>query len=715
MDNQVPQQPKPNPPAATQPTAPVANPVTATAPKPAAAAVALPKDQGKSNRRLIIGCLSAFGCSIFLFIGILFAFLAFSSPDNPSPIFGFLGVPAGEVVNVLITLVNLIFLVLVFIAFIFVIIGIFKITTAKKDDKDAKRRGTMFTFGALAAMVLLIFIWVFAYFFLAPRRTTAIKTPIMTDPVKTTGLTAPVTVKFDGSKASINKKTFDVLSYDWDFGDGASARGNPQTHTFTDLGNFDVKLTITVKEKATQKEQALPPFTRSVTIENKTADVIIKADPQKGVAPLTVNFDGSDSKTPNGELTAYAWDLDNNGSFDDGNEATISSTFEKVGTYKVSLRVTDSTGALATNSIEIEATVPDAPVAVIEVEGAQGDSLELNKAYVFSGAASTSPTGKIEKYSWDFGDNGKTSTRSATHAYKEVGDYDVILTVLDSSKKKGEVTKRFSVKAPDSAPLASLKTTPEPANGVVSGQAPFDVIFDASGSQDANENIVEYAWDFDGDGKTDDANAVTSHKFLIAGNYNVSLTVTDSDDLSTKAQVVVKVDAAGLRADIAADPIAGVVPLTVKFDASGSSYPEGRIVSFEWDFGDGTPPRTDASKVSYQYTAVGTFTAKVTAITQDNKRAQAQVPINVRPVPVKACFEPSVSSGKAPLEVQFDPTCSTGTVVKYRWNFANLGKSTDRKPKFEFRDPGTYDVSLEVADNQNVVDTFTSKVTVEAK
>lgn len=708
MDNQ----PTPNNPTPPKTPAPAPAAPPAQAQKPVAAVAVLPKDQSKSNKRLIVGCLSAFGCSLFLFIGILFAFLAFGSNDNP--IFGFLGVPPGEVVNVLITLVNLIFLVLVFIAFIFVVIGIFKITTAKKDDKDAKRKGTIFTFGALAIMVLLIFIWVFAYFFLAPKRTASVKTPIITEPVKTTGLTAPVTVKFDASKASINKSTFDILSYDWNFGDGASARGNPQTHTFTDLGNFKVKLTVTVKEKATQKEQPLE-FTRDVTIQNKTADVIIKADPQKGVAPLTVNFDGSDSKAPNGELTAFAWDLDDDGSFDDGAQSTAAFTFEKVGTYKVSLRVTDSTGALATNSTEIETTVPDTPIAAITAEGVEGDTLELNKAYVFSGASSTSPTGKIEKYSWDFGDNGKASTRSATHSYKEAGDYDVVLTVTDSSKKQGQVTKRFTVNAPAAAPLASLKTTPEPANGVVSGQAPFDVIFDASGSQDPNDNIVEYAWDFDGDGKTDDANAVTSHKFLTAGNFNVSLTVTDSDDLSTKTQVVVKVDAAGLRADITAEPIAGVVPLTVKFDASGSSYPEGRIVSFEWDFGDATPPRTDSSKVSYQYTAVGTFTAKVTAITQDNKRAQAQVPINVRPVPIKACFEPSVSSGKAPLEVQFDPTCSTGTVVKYRWNFANLGKSTDRKPKFEFKDPGTYDVTLEVADTQNVVDTFTSKVIVEAK
>jgi PKD repeat protein len=541
-----------------------------------------------------------------------------------------------------------------------------------------------------------------------------VRTPIITAPEKTTNLTAPISVKFDASKASVNKKQFDILSYEWDFDDGTTLSGNPQSHTFTEVGNFKVKLTITLKEKSSGKEQPLE-FTKDVTISNVTANVRIKADKESGGAPLTVNLNGSESNSVNGEITAFAWDLDEDGEFDDGAEETAKKTFDKIGTYKVALRVTDSTGQFATGELPIEVTPPDTPVAIIIVEDVTGTELLVNTSYIFSGASSVSPTGKIEKYSWDFGDTGKAATRTATHIYKEAGEYEVVLTVLDSAKKKGETAQRFTVKAPDSPPLVSLKTTPEAKDGVLAGQAPFDVIFDASGSQDPNDDIVEYAWDFDGDSKMDDANAVTSHRFLDAGTFNVSLTVTDSANLSSTSQVVLKVEAAGLKADIQADPVSGVTPLTVKFDASGSSYPDGKIVSYEWNFGDGKPPRTDTAKVTYQYTAVGTFTAKVTAITSDNKRASVEVPINVRPVPVKACFETSVSSGASPLPVEFDPTCSTGTVVKYRWNFANLGQSTDRKSKFTFKDPGEYNVILEVADSQNVVDSFTGKITVESQ
>lgn len=676
-----------------------------------ASKAALPKDQSKSNKRLLLGCLGAFGCSILLFIGVLFAFLAFGSTDNP--IFGFLGAPSGEVVNVLITLVNFIFLILVFLTFIFLVVGMFKFATAKKEDKEAKRRGSVFTLVSLSLMVVFIFVWIVAYYFLASKRTVVTRTPIATVPERTINLTAPVTISFDASRAPVNRNQFDILGYEWDFGDKTEVRGNPQTHTFTEVGNYVVKLTIMLKEKAGGKEQQVE-FTRDVTIQNALANVIIRTDESSGEAPFTVNLDGSDSRSPNGEILAYAWDLDEDGMYDDGTATTAEVTFSRVGKFKVGLRVTDSTLAFATGSAEIDVLAPNNPVAVIKVDGLTGSStlLESGKAYMFLGGDSVSPSGNIEKYEWTFGDGGRSNTRSATHTFRDPGEYEVSLRVTDSQRSSAETSQKFTVAPPNSPPLVSLKTTPEASNNIVTGQAPFDVIFDASQSQDANNNIIEYSWDFDGDGSADDANAVTSHRYENPGTYNVSLTVTDATELSTRSQIVVQVESPGLRAQLTADPVAGIVPLTVRFDASGSSYPDGNIVNYEWDFGDGALPRTDTATVSHQYTAVGTFNAKVTAITSDGKRSQAQVSINVRSVPVNACFEPSVIQGRAPLEVEFDPTCSTGTVVRYNWNIGGLRQSSERKPAYTFRSPGVYDVSLEVADSQNVVDTFTSRITI---
>jgi PKD repeat protein len=69
--------------------------------------------------------------------------------------------------------------------------------------------------------------------------------------------------------------------------------------------------------------------------------------------------------------------------------------------------------------------------------------------------------------------------------------------------------------------------------------------------------------------------------------------------------------------------------------------------------------------------------------------------------------------GEAPLTVSLNPGCSTGTISKYRWSFGDGETSSERKPTYTFENPGTYEVTLEVSDAQNIVDTVSEFVTVQ--
>ena len=72
---------------------------------------------------------------------------------------------------------------------------------------------------------------------------------------------------------------------------------------------------------------------------------VARANPASGPAPLTVTFDGSQSTDPeNGPLT-YAWDLDNDGAFDDSTLVNPTQVFPTPGTFTVRLRVTDNGGS----------------------------------------------------------------------------------------------------------------------------------------------------------------------------------------------------------------------------------------------------------------------------------------------------------------------------------------------------------------------------------
>jgi trimeric autotransporter adhesin len=68
-------------------------------------------------------------------------------------------------------------------------------------------------------------------------------------------------------------------------------------------------------------------------------------------------------------------------------------------------------------------------------------------------------------------------------------------------------------------------------------------------------------------------------------------------------------------ASINASPSSGQAPLTVSFDGSASSDPDGSITAYTWAFGDGGT--ATGKTTSHQYAAAGTFTAKLT-VTDDS-------------------------------------------------------------------------------------------------
>ncbi len=60
-----------------------------------------------------------------------------------------------------------------------------------------------------------------------------------------------------------------------------------------------------------------------------------------------------------------------------------------------------------------------------------------------------------------------------------------------------------------------------------------------------------------------------------------------------------------------ATPTSGAAPLTVRFDASASTDPDGDPLTFEWSFGDGTGP-VNGALATHTYATAGSFMANVT-------------------------------------------------------------------------------------------------------
>ena len=122
-------------------------------------------------------------------------------------------------------------------------------------------------------------------------------------------------------------------------------------------------------------------------------------------------------------------------------------------------------------------------------------------------------------YQWNFGDGTTGSGVFTAHQYRTVAAFPVTLTVTDTRGAQASVVKPVNVGAgaPPKVAFTFSPTAPEPGR---------TIFFNASTSEAApGRVIVEYFWDF-GDGTTA-TGVTTSHAYTTAGDYVVTLKVTD--------------------------------------------------------------------------------------------------------------------------------------------------------------------------------------------
>jgi PKD repeat protein len=341
-----------------------------------------------------------------------------------------------------------------------------------------------------------------------------------------------------------------------------------------------------------------------------------------------------------------------------------------------------------------------APANVLPVAGFTSTSDNLNVAV--DGSQSSDPDGQIVDYAWDFGDGQVASGAAATHSYAAASTYSVKLTVTDNRGGKTTVSHDIvATEAPNQAPKASFTTA----------VTDLKVAVDGSTSQDADGNLVNYAWDF-GDGhKATGVNA--DYTYLNPGTYTVTLTVTDnrSGTNTTTHEVTTNRPANAL-------PTAAFTPTTQgldgSFDATASGDSDGQIVSYSWDFGDGSTG--SGVSANHSYAASGTYGVELTVTDDRGGQARIAHDVTVAPVPNRTPTA-AYAFTAADLRATFDGSASSdpdGTVDTYAWNFGDGSISSVAAPAHTYSVAGTYNVTLTVTDNKGATDAVTHAVTVTA-
>ncbi len=185
-----------------------------------------------------------------------------------------------------------------------------------------------------------------------------------------------------------------------------------------------------------------------------TADLVL--NPASGPAPLVTTADGSGSKDDVG-VTSYRF------AWGDGTQtaaqvaSTATHTYEAVGSYVVTLTVTDNDGHVASTTRTATVTAVDPPptnqppVARLTATPASGAA---PLSVVLDGGASTDDTG-ITGYTFDFGDGSSTVSQpasSAQHSYAAAGTYTASLTVRDQEGATSSATASVTVTSPPPPP-----------------------------------------------------------------------------------------------------------------------------------------------------------------------------------------------------------------------------------------------------------------------
>jgi PKD repeat protein len=201
------------------------------------------------------------------------------------------------------------------------------------------------------------------------------------------------------------------VQWTWDFDDGTISPLQNPTHTFTDTGTLNVKLTVSnngCAGSASQTLQIRPPIAKfGYTLNcNNRLEVIFS--------------DNSLTNSVYGPIT-YQWD------FGDGtptsNLLTPTHTYASFGNYNVTLTVTNGPCSYSiTNPVNVSNDQADFTI----------NKNPVCKNEVFTLTAINSDPAVIASYTWTIGSNPPfNGSRSITYSLPATGIYDVTLTMVD--------------------------------------------------------------------------------------------------------------------------------------------------------------------------------------------------------------------------------------------------------------------------------------------
>lgn len=207
--------------------------------------------------------------------------------------------------------------------------------------------------------------------------------------------------------------------------------------------NYGANTTSSLWSFTTESSGGTPGETNGGTSEeNKHPIANASASEQSGLVGTLLIFNGSLSADPDGYLTEWSWDFGDN---TNGSGERTTHIYQHVGTYTVTLTVTDNKDATDNDTVHVLITTANNPPTQPVINGTTSGT--KNKAYTFT-VQSTDPENDFLQYLIIWGDGTKNTSNflpngtlySLPHSWGSPGKYMITATATDNTTMSEQAT-----------------------------------------------------------------------------------------------------------------------------------------------------------------------------------------------------------------------------------------------------------------------------------
>lgn len=391
-------------------------------------------------------------------------------------------------------------------------------------------------------------------------------------------------------------------------------------------------------------------------------------EPSTPLVNEEVTFNASSSYDPDGFIVSYTWD------FGDGNVTTsaspiISHVYSAAGTYTVNLTVTDNDGLTNSTSKQISLPIIEENYSLRILITTNPCSVEGEDGFVIN-LSVISKKGIIMEESYRLYLTSNKQIYSLARPPRDTSP--PVITFVDPTPANNSVLNRnyVFINVTSNEPLATALLNWNGVNMTMQGHG-TNWYFNMTGLSNGVYAFKVYGADRAGNWNTTELRTVTISLPIIEAGYILTLSVISKPcilsgeseyildlAITSRACRILEEDnyrihlaLQALKAPTSKEPLANLPPIAaftiapspaivnqvVTFNASLSYDPDGLIVSYEWDFGDGNVTNTTEETISHSYSESGSY--NVTLTVKDDKGATNSTTKIITVMPAK----PSVS------------------------------------------------------------------------